>query len=95
MKQPPFKLVPDRISHDTVNAVEQLHALAMAEQRRQQRLIGLAFVGMTMGPKGRHYFTNAAGELYRAPAVARGYVATLDDALGQLARGEVPFGWEP
>jgi len=90
--KPPFTLVGDTISHDTLEAIDQLRALALAKRRR---LIGVAFVGMTMGPDGRHYFTNAAGECYRNPTFARGMVTDLLDALGELSRGQTPHGWEP
>lgn len=88
--KPPFTLVPDSISHDTLEATEQLRRLAAAKGRR---LIGIAFVGMILGPEGRTCFTNAAGECYRQPMFARGLVDELNDALGQLSRGERPFGW--
>jgi hypothetical protein len=88
---PPFTLVGDRISHDTHEALLQLQRMSRG---RSARLIGIAFAGMILKPDGRHYFTNAAGELYRNPDVARGYVAQLHDCLGQLSRGEQPFGWQ-
>lgn len=89
-KVTPVTLIGDYISHETTKALEHLHRLS---RRKRGRLVGIAFVGMIVGPNGRHYFTNAAGELYRNPDVARGYVAQLHDALGQLSRGEQPFGW--
>ena len=72
----PYELVPDRISHDVVEALRTLLALAEKGQ-----MTGIAF-GATL--KGRRYFTNAAGELYRDPTFARGVVASLDDELGHL-----------
>jgi len=89
--RPTFTLIPDGVSHETLRALEQLREMAMAKRRR---LIGIAFGAMVLGPDGRHYFTNAAGELYRNPTFARGVIAELDDALGELARGQVPYGWQ-
>lgn len=88
MTRPPFRLVPDTVSHDIVEALK--HLLEDAEQHRD--LFGLAYVAMYR--KNRRYIVNAAGECYRSPDVARGYVAQLHDMLGRLARGEpMPPGW--
>jgi hypothetical protein len=80
--KPPIALAVDRISRDTVEA-------------KRKRLKGLAFAGIVVGPEGRACFTNATGEMYRSPIWARGVVAELHDALGELSRGRVPQGWEP
>lgn len=88
--KPPISLIPDRISRETVEALEQL-----LEMARRKRLRGLAFAGFVVGTEGRACFTNATGEMYRSPIWARGVVADLHDALGELARGRAPEGWEP
>lgn len=78
--KPPFGLVPDRLSDDTVECLEQL-----LNEARKGEVIGLAFAAML---KRRAYIVNAAGEALRNPTFARGMVAALDDELGQRARGE-------
>ena len=89
--RPPFRLVPDEISHDAVAALRQLLAHSESGHATRGRLIGLGFVAMY---RNRTYIVNAAGECYRNPDVARGYLAQLGDALGKLGRGEDP-GWGP
>lgn len=71
--RPPYRLVGDQISPETIAALEQLLA-----QARTGRLIGIAFAGMY---KERAYFTDAAGECRRNPTFARGMVQALDDRL--------------
>lgn len=88
--KPPIALALDRVSRDTVEALEQLLDMA-----KRKRLKGIAFAGLVVGPDGRACFTNATGEMYRSPIWARGVVSELHDALGELARGRVPQGWEP
>jgi len=75
--RPPFRLVPDTISSDTVRALEQL-----LKEARAGRIIGVAFVAMY---KRREYIANAAGEARRSPTFTRGMIAALDDALGRQA----------
>ncbi len=75
--KPPFRLVPDTISGDTVEALEQLLAAA-----RKGQVIGLAYVVMY---KRRQFIANAAGEAKRNPVFTRGMLACLDDALGRQA----------
>jgi len=72
--KPPFRLVPNKISPDTVRALEELLADA-----RSGRMIGIAYAAMY---RSRHYIVNAAGEARRNPTFARGMVAALDDRLG-------------
>lgn len=72
----PYKLIPDSISHDVVEALETLHHLA-----REGEVTGIAFVA-TM-PKMR-YITNVAGYCYRHPTHSRGMVAFLSDQLAGL-----------
>lgn len=76
--KPPFTLVPDTLSNDTQEALEQLLDLA-----QRGELIGIAFAGML---RQRRYFVNTAGEAHRNPTFARGCVSALDDQLGQKMR---------
>ena len=77
------RLVPDNISHDTVEALEMLLQLA-----RQGEITGIAFV-CTM-PRAR-YITNVAGWCYRNATAARGMVAFLSDQLASLVHGRDPL----
>lgn len=66
-------LVPDDISHDTVEALEE-----MLVHARAGKLKGFAFVAsMRRG----HYIRNVAGDLRLNPTLARGMLCTLDDFL--------------
>jgi len=76
---PPFILIPDTISHELGEAIEQLY-----DGWRRGELIGLAFTGMI---RRRGYIVNAAGECYRSPTFTRGMVAALDDQLALRVRG--------
>lgn len=77
--KPPFFLVPDTVSNDTVECLRQLHAEA-----KRGELIGIAFVGVL---KRRGYIVNTAGEAHRNPTFARGMLAALDDQLSLRIRG--------
>lgn len=77
--KPPFVLVPDTVSHDTIECLE----LLLAQARRGQ-VIGLAYAAML---KKRAYITNTAGEAHRNPTFSRGMIATLDDQLSSSVRG--------
>ena len=77
----PFHLVPDTISKDTVECLEQLLAEA-----RKGRVIGLAYAAMM---KRREYIVNTAGEAHRNPTFARGMLASLDDQLGEKVKGRM------
>lgn len=77
--KPPFILVPDTVSRDTVKCLETL-----LEGARKGEVIGIAFAAML---KKRAYITNAAGEAFRNPTFSRGMVATLDDQLARQVRG--------
>lgn len=79
--KPPFRLVLDAHSHDTVELLEQV----LAEARRGQ-IIGVALVAMR---KRREFIGDAAGEAYRNPTFARGMLAALDDRLADMVRGSV------
>lgn len=71
--KPPFTLVPDTISTDTIEALSQLLDLA-----RSGEIIGIAFTCML---KQRRFFVNTAGEAHRNPLFTRALVAVLDDSL--------------
>lgn len=75
---PPFRLVPDSLSSDTVELLEQL-----LDEARRGRILGIAFVAML---KRREYIANTAGEAHRNPTFARGMVAALDDHLSDMVR---------
>jgi hypothetical protein len=80
--KPPFTLMPDRISHDSVEALETL----LSEAKRGD-LIGLTFTAMY---RKRNYVVNAAGEAHRNPTFALGMVEVLNDYLmQQVNRGEM------
>lgn len=72
----PYRLVPDSISHDTVEALQTLLSLA-----QEGEITGIAFV-CTL-PKSR-YITNVAGHCYRHPTLARGMTMTLGDEIASL-----------
>lgn len=72
--KPPYILVPDTVSNDTVKCLETL-----LHEARAGNLIGVAFAAML---KRRGYIVNTAGECHRNPTFSRGMVAALD---GQLA----------
>jgi hypothetical protein len=76
--KPPFVLVQDIVSRDTIECLETL----LAEARKGE-IIGIAFAAML---KRRAYITNTAGEAHRNPTFSRGMLATLDDQLAQRVR---------
>ena len=71
-----LKLVPDRLSYDTVECLQQL--LKSAERGD---LVGMAFAGAY---KGREFAVSASGVAYTSPTYARGMVAALDDWLAKV-----------
>lgn len=77
--KPPFVLVPDTVSNDTVECLETL-----LKHARTGEVIGLAFAAVL---KRRAYLVNTAGEAHRNPTFARGIVAALDDQLSGRIRG--------
>lgn len=79
MRKSPFILVPDTVSHDTIECLESL-----LRQARRGQVIGLAYAAML---RKRAYVVNAAGEAYRNPTFSRGCVQALDDELGKRIRG--------
>lgn len=78
----PYRLVPDEISRDTVEALETLLAAA-----RTGEVTGIAFA-CTL--KKMRYITNVAGSCYRNPTFARGMAASLSDHLATLVHGRDP-----
>lgn len=77
--KPPFLLIPDTVSHDTVECLRVL-----LDQARRGQVIGIAYAVML---KKRAYITNTAGEAHRNPTFSRGMIATLDDQLASNVRG--------
>jgi hypothetical protein len=73
-------LVPDTVSTDTVECLDELLAMARAGE-----VIGIAYVAML---KRRKYIANTAGEAHRNPTFSRGMIQALDDQLGRRVRGE-------
>lgn len=71
--RPPFRLVPDSLSHDTVEALQSL-----LDDAREGRIIGVAFCAMY---KQRRFIVNTAGEAHRNPVFTRGMIACLNDTL--------------
>lgn len=80
--KPPFTLVPDVVSTDTVECLQTL-----LKRARKGEVIGLAFCAML---KQRAYIVNTAGVAHESPTFARGMVAALDDSLSNRIhnRGE-------
>lgn len=74
----PYRLVPDELSDDTVEALRVLY-----EDAQAGRLVGIAFAGMY---RGRRYIVNAAGEARRSPTFSMGMVTMLLDELRALER---------
>jgi hypothetical protein len=80
--KPPFILVPDTVSTDTVECLELL-----LKRARRGEVIGLAYAAML---KRRAYIVNTAGAAHDSPTFARGMLAALDDQLGGRVRGGNP-----
>lgn len=80
--KPPFALVPDSVSTDTVECLKLLLARA-----RKGEVIGLAYCAVL---KQRAYIVNAAGLAHESPTFARGMVAALDDQLSETVRRGPP-----
>lgn len=72
----PYRLVPDNISHDVVEALETL-----LDAARRGEITGIAFA-CTL--RKMRYITNVAGHCYTNPTFARGMVAFLSDQLARL-----------
>lgn len=80
--KPPFTLIPDTVSADTVECLELL-----LRRARRGEIIGLAYAAML---KQRAYIVNTAGTAHESPTFARGMVAALDDQLALRIRGGNP-----
>lgn len=80
--KPPFLLVPDTVSNDTVECLQ-----ALLDHAKKGEVIGIAFAAVL---KRRAFITNSAGECFRSPTFARGMVAALDDQLATRIRGGNP-----
>jgi hypothetical protein len=76
--KPPFTLVPDNVSTDTVECLEVL-----LRRARRGEVIGLAYAAML---KKRNFIVNTAGTAHDSPTFARGMIAALDDELSQRIR---------
>lgn len=81
-RPPPFILIPDNVSNETVECLTQL-----LEHAQSGELIGIAFSAMV---KRRGYICNTAGEAHVNPTFARGMIAALDDKLALRVRGGSP-----
>lgn len=78
----PYRLVPDTISHDVVEALEVL-----LNGAKNGDVTGIAFA-VTL--KQNRYITNVAGMCWKNPTFARGMVASLSDQLGRLVYNRDP-----
>lgn len=79
MRKPPFVLVEDTVSNETIECLETLLKYA-----RSGEVIGVAFAAML---KRRGYIVNTAGEAHRSPTYSRGMLKALDDKLAARVRG--------
>lgn len=82
-KKMPYRLVPDTISHDTVEALTVL-----LEGAKAGEITGIAFA-CTL--RKMHYITNVAGVCYKQPTFARGMVAFLSDQIAGLVHRRDPL----
>ena len=73
---PDYKLIPDTVSRNVVEALKTL-----LEGAEGGTIIGISFVAVL---KQRRYVTNVAGFCHRNPTHARGMVQSLDDKLKLL-----------
>ncbi len=76
--KPPFALIPDNVSTDTVECLRLL-----LQRAKSGEVIGLAYCAML---KQRAYIVNTAGVAHESPTFARGMVAALDDQLSESVR---------
>ncbi|WP_124704091.1 hypothetical protein [Sulfuriferula multivorans] len=75
-----LKLVKDRESQDTIDALEYL-----LQEAKRGELIGLVYGGML---KGRSCIVDSTGVAYQDPLFALGVASLLTDELAQRARNE-------
>lgn len=78
----PYRLVPDNLSHDTIEALT-----ALLEGAKAGEITGIAFA-CTL--RKTRYITNVAGYCYQNPTHARGMVAFLGDQLAGLVHKRDP-----
>ncbi len=74
--KPPYHLVADSLSDDTVECLATL-----LDDAKRGRVLGIAFAAIL---SRREFITNTAGECSRNPVFARGLVAALDDELRDM-----------
>lgn len=72
------ELLPDSVSHDTVECLTTLLARAKAGE-----VTGIAYCVVL---KRRRYIVNSAGTARKYPTFTRGMVNALDDELGSMVR---------
>ena len=76
------ELLHDKVSHDLIDAIEDLLAGAKAGQ-----IVGLTFCAVL---KRQRYIVNIAGTCVRNLTHARGMLCALSDQLGDLIRQRDP-----
>lgn len=82
----PLVLVPDTISNDTVECLEQL-----LEHAKRGQIIGVGFVAMLKPTRNLSgYIANTAGEAHYSPTFTRGMLSALDDKLALRIGGGNP-----
>jgi hypothetical protein len=86
VKHGPLVLVPDTISNDTVEALQQL-----LRHARKGDIIGLGFVAMLKPTREvRGYIANTAGEAHTNATFTCGMLRALDFKLCQRLHGGSP-----
>lgn len=75
-----LRVVPEKIAHDTVSALEQMLAEA-----KYGKILGMAYAVIY---RERTYIVDATDEVRRSATFARGMVACLDDELAKLIDGD-------
>lgn len=79
----PYQLVHDKVSHDVVEALEQL-----LDGARRGEVTGIAFA---CSLKRMRYITNVAGLCFTNPTFARGMVGALTDELATIIHRRDPL----
>lgn len=75
-----FRLIPDPISHEVIEAATQL-----LDGAQSGEIVGMAFIVMLTG---RKFFTNVAGGCRSDPHLTRGMLLALDDELRNIIGDE-------
>jgi hypothetical protein len=75
-----YQLVPDSLSHDTVECLEVL-----LEQARKGEVVGFAFAAML---KRKGYIADTAGQAHQNPTFALGMISILADQVSHRIRGK-------